>query len=354
MKYKTVKGFNDIYNTEYKIGKYIKDIIKEISESYNYKPLRLAEFECSNLFLDYYGNEISEQLYTIDNRYNVDISLRYDVVISMLRSIIENKLYVEKGLPIKLMTNSSIYKFNKRNRKQKASKEEFVFINANSDNYHLDIENINMALDCLYTLGMEEIEVVLYQNKLKKSEFLKIKHYLDFQGINYRVSINKEDTYYDKLEYEFYYNDILVANGGRHDYLAKKLSAPSIPSSSLKFDMDEIKNIIEFTSLVPPMEEELDFLVISCDNSYDEALMVTSRLRELGVKVDISYNEYDPSRLRDFIDRMNIPYTIMTNVHDVKRGIVTVRNSISKEEGNVYFETFLEELIEHSKHHHDE
>ena len=32
-KYKTVKGFSDIYNTEYKIGKYIKDIIVEISES---------------------------------------------------------------------------------------------------------------------------------------------------------------------------------------------------------------------------------------------------------------------------------------------------------------------------------
>ena len=76
-------------------------------------------------------------------------------------------------------------------------------------------------------------------------------------------------------------------------------------------------------------------------------------ITELGVKVDISYNEYDPSRLRDFIDRMNIPYTIMTNSIDVNKGIVTVRNSISKQEGNVYFETFLQELVEHSKHHHD-
>ena len=43
----------------------------------------------------------------------------------------------------------------------------------------------------------------------------------------------------------------------------------------------------------------------------------------------------------------------MTNASDVNKGIVTVRNSISKEEGNVYFEQFLDELIEHSKHHHD-
>ena len=121
----------------------------------------MAEFEYSDLFLDYYGEHINEQLYTIDNRYNLDISLRYDVVISMLRSIIENKLYVDKSLPIKLMTNTFTYKFNKRNRKQKATKEEFAFVNANNGDYHLDIENINMALDTLYTLGMEEIEIVI-------------------------------------------------------------------------------------------------------------------------------------------------------------------------------------------------
>ena len=38
---------------------------------------------------------------------------------------------------------------------------------------------------------------------------------------------------------------------------------------------------------------------------------------------------------------------------DIKKGIVTIRNSISKNEGEVYFEEFLEELIENNRHHHD-
>ena len=187
---------------------------------------------------------------------------------------------------------------------------------------------------------------------MDKDQFKQAEQLLDDLDIWYTEADVGED-FYDGLEYEFYYNDTLIAKGGRHDNLAKKLQAPSVASSSLKFDIDELKNIIEFTSLLPQMEEELDFLVISTDNNYDSCLIVASRLRELGVKVDVSYNEYDPSRLRDFIDRMNIPYTVMTNVEDVNKGIVTVRNSISKEEGNVYFEKFLEELIEHSKHHHD-
>jgi histidyl-tRNA synthetase len=118
-KYKTVKGFRDIYNTEYKIGKYIKDIIIEISESYNYKPIELAEFEYTNLFLDFYGENIKDTLYSIDNRYSTSISLRNNVVLSVVRSIVENKLYVDKSLPIKMMSNIVTYKFNKRHRKQK-------------------------------------------------------------------------------------------------------------------------------------------------------------------------------------------------------------------------------------------
>ena len=116
-KYKTVKGFSDTYNTQYKIEKHILDIIKEISDSYNYKPIRLAEFEYTSLFTDFYGERINEELFTIDNRYTTDISLRYDSVLSLLRSIIENKLYVDKSLPIKLMTNTNTYRFDKRDEK---------------------------------------------------------------------------------------------------------------------------------------------------------------------------------------------------------------------------------------------
>ena len=134
--------------------------------------------------------------------------------------------------------------------------------------------------------------------------------------------------------------------------MASSLQAPSMPSSSLKFDIDEMKNIIEFTSLIPPMEEELDFLVVSTDNNYDYPMQVASRLRELGVKVDINYNEYDSKRVRDYIDRMNIPYTIFIDSESAKKGVVLIRNSISKEEGNVYFEDFIKELIKHNNHYH--
>lgn len=352
-KYKTVKGFRDIYNTEYKIGKYIKDIIIEISEAYNYKPIELSEFEYTCLFTDFYGNTIKDSLYAIDNRYSTSISLRNNVVLSMIRSILENKLYVDKSLPIKLMSDTKTYKFNKRNRKQKAMDEKFVFVNANNDSIYLDIENINLALDVFYALGMQEVDLLIYRNNLDDKEFNELTTTLEEFDIFYEVNENQDNDLYDKLRYDFYYNGIQVASGGRHNNLSKKLSAPSIPSSSVSFDIDELKNIIEFSSLVPQMEEELDFLVMSIDNNHKNSLKVASRLRELGVKVDINYNEYDQNRIRDFIDRMNIPYTILINEKDIVNGIVTVRNSISKEEGNVYFESFIEELIEQTKHHHD-
>ena len=61
------------------------------------------------------------------------------------------------------------------------------------------------------------------------------------------------------------------------------------------------------------MEEELDFLIVSLDKEYDAVIDIACKLREYGVKVDVSYNEYEERRVRDFIDRMNIPYTILKN-----------------------------------------
>ena len=83
----------------------------------------------------------------------------------VVRSITENKFYVDKTLPIKLMCDTRTYKFNKKNRRQKVRNEEFVFVNANCDSCYLDAENINMALDVFCGLGMDEIDLVLYKNK---------------------------------------------------------------------------------------------------------------------------------------------------------------------------------------------
>ena len=353
MRYKTVKGFNDIYNQEFRIGDYIKEAITEIAETYNYKQVDLSTLDYSDLYMDYYGKEVADNLYKIDNRYASSVTLRYNGVISLLRSALENKLYVDKSLATKLMANLNSYRFNKYDRKQHATKEEFVLLNMNFDNYCLDLENINLALDVLYALGMEHVDLTLYRNGMDSKSFEKIKTSLKEMDIYFKIVKNISETMYDGLYYELGFDGSVLVYGGRHNSLASELTAPSVPSSSLVFDIDELKNIIEFTSLTPGMEDELDFLVVSEDENFDDALKVASRLRELGVRADINYNKYDQNRIRDFIDRFNIPYNIITNHIDIEKGIVLVRNSMSKEEGNVYFEKFLEELLEHSKHNHE-
>ena len=351
-KYKCVTGFKDVYNTEHKIEGYILDIINEVSETYNFKYIDIPEFEQTMLYTDYYGEEIKDSLFTIGSRATSSISLKYSNILSIVRSIIENKLYVDRSLPIKLMTQDRVYKFNKRHKKANVVYNEYNYVIAGVSNHYVDVETIVMALDIFVSLGMEEIKLVIHKNELKVAEFNDIKKSLDKLNIEYEVSKDKKE-HYDKISYEIIYNDTIVAHGGRHDFLFTRLEAPDVPSSSLTLDIDEIKNIIEYTSLTPKMEEELDFLIVSLDKEYDAVMDIACKLREYGVKVDISYNEYEERRVRDFIDRMNIPYTIFVNKKDIKKEIVTIRNSISKNEGEVYFEEFLEELIENNSHHHD-
>ena len=351
-KYKCVTGFKDIYNTEHKIEGYILDIINEVSETYNFKYIDLPEFEQTMLYSDYYGEQIKESLFTIGSRASSAISLKYNNILSIVRSIIENKLYVDRSLPIKLMTQDRVYKFNKRHKKANVVYSEYNYVIAGISNPYIDIETMIMALDIFVSLGIEDIKLILHKNDLKTTEFNELKKAIDKVNVEYEVSKEKVENY-DKLSYEIICNDTVVAHGGRHDFLFTKLEAPEVPSSSLTLDIDEIKNIIEYTSLTPKMEEELDFLIVSLDKEYDPVIDIACKLREYGVKVDILYNEYQERRVRDFIDRMNIPYTIFVNKKDAKKGLVIVRNSISKNEGEVVFEEFLEELIENSRHHHD-
>jgi len=351
-KYKCVTGFKDVYNTEHKIEGYILDIINEVSETYNFKYIDLPEFEQTMLYSDYYGEEIKDSLFTIGSRATSSISLKYNNVLSIVRSIIENKLYVDRSLPIKLMTHDRVYKFNKRHKKGNVTYSEYNYVVAGVSNNYVDIDIIIMALDIFVSLGMEEVKLIIHKNNLKSSEFNEIKKSLDKFRVECEIS-KENHPEYDKLSYEIIYNDTIVAYGGRHDNLFAKLGAPDVSSSSLTLDIDEIKNIIEYTSLTPKMEEELDFLIVSLDKEYEPVIDIACRLREYGVKVDISYNDYEEKRIRDFIDRMNIPYTIFVNKKDASKGKVVVRNSISKKEGEVYFEEFLEELVENNHHHHE-
>ena len=108
-KYKLCRGFKDLMTADYKRYMVLKDTIEEVSIVYGYKMVQTSCIEESNLFKACYEEDIENRLFTIEGRFTNDASLNYDSSISILRSVVESKLYVDKSLPLKLMYLKEVY-----------------------------------------------------------------------------------------------------------------------------------------------------------------------------------------------------------------------------------------------------
>ena len=152
-KYKLCRGFKDLMPSDYKKYMFLKDTIEEVSNVYGFKMIQTSCVEESNLFKVCNKNDVTNKLFTIEGRFTNDASLNYDNTISILRSVVENKLYVDKSLPLKLMYLKEVYKYDKKDC-SRASDYEFGFECISDKSPYLDIENILLNLKIINFLGL--------------------------------------------------------------------------------------------------------------------------------------------------------------------------------------------------------
>jgi len=113
-KYKLCRGFKDLMPSDYKKYMFLKNAIEEVSNVYGYKMIQTSCIEDSNLYEACYKKDLSSSLFSIEGRFTNTVSLNYDSTLSILRSVVENKLYVDKSLPLKLMYLNEEFKYFKR------------------------------------------------------------------------------------------------------------------------------------------------------------------------------------------------------------------------------------------------
>ena len=151
-KYKVCRGFKDLMPSDYKKYKFLKDTIEEVANVYGYKMMKTACIEESDLYCCNFKDNINNKLFSIESRFTNSVSLNYDSSISVLRSVVENKLYVDKSLPLKLMYLNEEFKYDKKNPSD-ASKYVFGFECIGDKSVYLDVENVLLAMKIIEFLG---------------------------------------------------------------------------------------------------------------------------------------------------------------------------------------------------------
>ena len=353
-KYKLCRGFKDLMPSDYKRYMFLKDTVEEVSNVYGYKMVQTSCIEESNLFKACYEDDIENKLFTIEGRFTNDASLNYDSSISVLRSVVESKLYVDKSLPLKLMYLKEVYQYNKK-ESSKASHFEYGFECIGEKSPYLDIENILLNLRIVNFLGLNGYDLKLKNVGADEDYYQTVKDTLENLGVNYEEDddlVVKE--YYTGISYNIDIDDCeAVVVGGRYDSLIDTIGNVLIDCFGSQINFEKLIKLMDEQEIFPDFREEVDFYIIPVSEKCFECALYTSEvLRELGAVVEIHYKEYDLKRLDDLLDRVNVTYSLIIEEEDVKNKTIKVRNSLSKQQSTVLFKDFIKDLESIDEHHH--
>lgn len=353
-KYKLCRGFKDLMPSDYKKYKFLKDTIEEVANVYGYKMMKTACIEDSNLFKCNFKDDISNRLFTIENRFTNDASLNYDSTISILRSVVENKLYVDKSIPLKLMYLNEEFNYDKKNPNS-SSKYVYGFECIGDKSVYLDVENVLLVMKIIEFLGQGSYNLKINNLGEDSDYYLTFKQTLINLGIDFEESEDvKGKSYYSGIAYEIDVDEYdSLIEGGRYDYLIDNIGGVKVDCIGCKINFDNLAKILDKYEMFPDFRENVDFYIIPVgEQTFKYSLYVSERIRDLGAVVEIHYKEYDLKRLDDLLDRVDVTYTIVIEEDNVNKETLKIRNSMNKRESVVKFKDFIKELEELDEHHH--
>lgn len=155
------KGTYDVLPNEAIKWQYLEEKIKEVCKKYNFKEIRTPIFEESNLFHRGIGDEsdiVTKETYDFMDRGNRNITLRPEGTAGVIRSYVENKLYINQNVT-KLYYMGPIFRYERPQKGRYRQFNQFGVEAIGSNSPNLDVEVISFACDVLKAIGLKGVKV---------------------------------------------------------------------------------------------------------------------------------------------------------------------------------------------------
>lgn len=164
------KGTMDLYGKKGYIYNYINNYISSFMSTYNYEYIKVPTFESSELYKRGVGNTtdiVNKETYDFVDKGSRNMTLRPEFTAGIVRSLIENKLYVNSEVN-KFYYFGSCFRYE---RPQSGRFREFTQFGVEvfgTSNPYMDVEVIIIAYKFLSSLGLKNLRVKI--NSLGDSE----------------------------------------------------------------------------------------------------------------------------------------------------------------------------------------
>lgn len=181
MKYKKIKGTQDILPDQSRIWQHIEETIRKSMKLFNYKEIRTPVFELTEVFARGIGqltDIVSKEMYTFQDKGKKSITLKPEMTAPVIRAYLENNLAQQAPLN-KYYYITSLFRQENPQAGRLRQFNQFGAEALGAKSADLDVELIMLALFIYNQLGLSNLNIKLnsvgypqtrekYKKELKK------------------------------------------------------------------------------------------------------------------------------------------------------------------------------------------
>ena len=402
------KGCYDVTGEVAKKYQRICEVVSAYAKIYNYKYIRTPLFESTELFKRGVGDTtdiVQKETYDFTDRGGRCFTLRPEGTAGVVRNFIEDKLYGNQSSVVKEFYIGTMYRYERPGLGRNREFTQFGVECLGSDDEMMDAEVISFSYNILKELGLDvtvkinnlgsvedrenykkalveyltphindlcedcqnriktnplrildckvddqsEIlknapSILDYHSKESNDRFNKILTYLDYLDIDYELdnTLVRGLDYYDYMVYELKLNDSLaLGGGGRYNHLVKNLGGPEVPAVGFACGIERIINEMNDESF-----NNIDVYVM-CVNDEEKikANIITQDLRLNNIICETNVMGKSLKTQFKEADNMNAKNLIILNSEDLSKGLITVKDNVTKEEVKVPEDEIIDYIL---------
>ena len=402
------KGCYDVTGDVARKYQRICDVVSAYAKIYNYKYIRTPLFESTELFKRGVGDTtdiVQKETYDFTDRGGRSFTLRPEGTAGVVRNFIEDKLYGNQSSVVKEFYIGTMYRYERPGLGRNREFTQFGVECLGSDDEMMDAEVISLSYNILKELGLDvtvkinnlgsvedrenykkalveyltphindlcedcqnriktnplrildckvddqsEIlknapSILDYHSKESNERFNKVLSYLDYLDVDYEIdnTLVRGLDYYDYMVYELKLNDSLaLGGGGRYNHLVKNLGGPEVPAVGFACGIERIINEMSDDSL-----DNIDVYVM-CVNDEEKikANIITQDLRLNNIICETNVMGKSLKAQFKEADNMNAKNLIILNSEDLSKGLITVKDNVTKEEVKVPEDEIIDYIL---------
>ena len=402
------KGCYDVTGEVARKYQRICEVVSAYAKIYNYKYIRTPLFESTELFKRGVGDTtdiVQKETYDFTDRGGRSFTLRPEGTAGVVRNFIEDKLYGNQSSVVKEFYIGTMYRYERPGLGRNREFTQFGVECLGSDDEMMDAEVISFSYNILKELGLDvtvkinnlgsvedrenyknalveyltphindlcedcqnriktnplrildckvddqsEIlknapSILDYHSKESNDRFNKILTYLDYLDIDYEVdnTLVRGLDYYDYMVYELKLNDSLaLGGGGRYNHLVKNLGGPEVPAVGFACGIERIINEMNDESF-----NNIDVYVMYVnDEEKIKANIITQDLRLNNIICETNIMGKSLKAQFKEADNMNAKNLIILNSEDLSKGLITVKDNVTKEEVKVPEDEIIDYIL---------